>query len=84
MPRERIVDDYALSAGYFARPMDDPHITDWRVGSIEVDSPPEYMESSLEHLDSQHGGAAMFLRDHGLTGPELQALIELLTEPAPD
>ncbi len=83
VPRDIIVEDYALSAPMFARPMDDPHITDWRVGSIEVDSPPEYMESSLEHLDTQHGGAAAFLRANGVTEAELLALIELMTEPAP-
>jgi protein-tyrosine phosphatase len=81
VPREVIVEDYALSAPMFARPMDDPHITDWRVGSIEVESPPEYMESSLEHLDTQHGGAAAFLRANGVTADELRALVDLLTEP---
>jgi hypothetical protein len=83
VPRDVIVDDYALSAPMFARPMDDPHITDWRLGSIEVDSPPEYMESSLVHLDTQHGGASAFLRANGVTEAELMALIELMTEPAP-
>ncbi len=84
MPRDQIVADYALSAGYFARPMDDPHIVDWRAGSIEVDSPPEFMETSLEHLDERHGGAASLLRAHGMTDAELAALVELITEPATD
>ena len=41
------------------------------------------MESSLEHLDAQHGGAAAFLRANGVTAAELRALVDLLTEPAP-
>jgi len=63
------------------RPMDDPNINDWRAGSIEVESPPEYMESSLAHLDERHGGAAGLLRANGLTDAELDALVELITEP---
>jgi len=82
VPRDVIVADYALSAPLFARPMDDPHIVDWRAGSIEVDSPPEFMESSLAHLDEQHGGPAALLRAHGMTDDELAALVELITEPA--
>jgi protein-tyrosine phosphatase len=81
VPRDIIVEDYALSAPMFARPMDDPNINDWRAGSIEVESPPEYMESSLAHLDERHGGAAGLLRANGLTDAELDALVELITEP---
>jgi hypothetical protein len=81
VPRDVIVADYALSAPMFARPMDDPHLVDWRSGPIEVDSPPEFMESSLEHLDSQHGGPAALLHANGVTAEELSALVELLTEP---
>ena len=39
VPRDLIVDDYALSAALFARPMDDPHLVDWRADSIDVDEP---------------------------------------------
>jgi len=84
VPRDVIVDDYALSAGYFARPMDDPHLVDWRAGSIEVDSPPDFMETSLEHLDARHGGAAGLLRAQGMTDAELAAIVELITEPLAD
>jgi protein-tyrosine phosphatase len=82
VPRDVIVTDYALSAPMFARPMDDPHLVDWRSGPIEVDSPPEFMGSSLEHLDLQHGGPAALLRANGVSAEELAALVELLTEPA--
>ncbi len=81
VPRDVIVSDYALSAPMFARPMDDPHLLDWRSGPVAVESPPEYMESSLEHLDTQHGGAAELLRANGMTRAELTALVALLTEP---
>ncbi len=83
VPRDLIVADYALSAPMFARPMDDPNITDWRAGSIEVDSPPDFMETSLVHLDEQHGGAASLLRAHGVTDAELERLVELITESVP-
>ena len=84
VPHDLIVGDYAQSAGMFARPMDDPHIVDWRAGPIEVESPPEYMESTLEHLDRVHGGAADLLRANGMTDDELAALVELITEPVTD
>lgn len=84
VPRDVIVADYALSAPMFAHPMDDPHIVDWRAGSIEVESPPEYMESSLAHLDERHGGATGLLLANGMTDDELAALVELITEPLTD
>jgi len=84
VPRDLIVADYALSAGYFARPMNDPNLLDWRAGSIEVDSPPEFMETSLAHLDERHGGAASLLRAYGMTDGELAMLVELITEPMAD
>ncbi len=81
VPRDVVVDDYALSARYFASPVAHVEPDDWRHGSLVVDSPPEFMDAALEHLDAVHGGARRLLRRQGLTGPELEALVERLTEP---
>jgi protein-tyrosine phosphatase len=81
VPRELVVRDYALSAGFFARPVDDPHLVDWRQQPLHTDSPPEYMEQVLEHLGRRHGGAVALLRSGGLTEAELARLVEVLTEP---
>ena len=78
-----IVDDYALSAGYFARPaVARIEQDDWRHEDLLVDSPPEYMAAALEHLDREHGGARALLTRQGLTDTELDRLVELLTEEA--
>ncbi|HEX5827927.1 MAG TPA: tyrosine-protein phosphatase, partial [Candidatus Limnocylindrales bacterium] len=72
VPTPTIVEDYALSAGFFARPalsVIDP--ADWRHRDLLVDSPPEYMASALEHLDRTHGGARALLAREGLTDAEL-------------
>jgi protein-tyrosine phosphatase len=81
VPRELVVADYAMSAGFFAGPVDDPHLVDWRGGPVETESPPEYMEEVLRHLDERHGGALALLRAGGMTDEELQRLFEVLTEP---
>ena len=81
VPLDVVVRDYALSAGLFARPNDDPHLVDWRSGTVETESPPEYMEDVLGHLESRHGGAEALLRSAGLTALELERLVEVLTEP---
>jgi len=47
-----------------------------------VDSPPEYMDGALEHLDTAHDGARSLLRRQGVTDAEIDALVERLTEPA--
>ena len=57
VPRDVIIDDYALSARYFASPVAHIELDDWRSGSLVVDSPPEFMASALAHLDERHGGA---------------------------
>jgi protein-tyrosine phosphatase len=81
VPRELIVADYALSAGFFAGHVDDPHLVDWRRGPVETESPPEYMDEVLRHLDERHGGAQALLRAGGMSGDELDRLVEVLTEP---
>jgi protein-tyrosine phosphatase len=82
VPRHVIVDDYAMSARYFASPVAHMDLDDWRHGSLVVDSPPEFMEGALEHLDERHGGARSLLRRHGVPGPALDELVKRLTEPA--
>lgn len=84
VPAATIVDDYALSAGFFARPATS-HIDrdDWRHADLLVDSPPEYMAAALDHLDREHGGARALLARQGLSDADLDRLVELLTEEAP-
>ena len=83
VPRDIVVADYALSAQHFLGPA--PHIEpdDWRHQSLVVDSPPEFMELALAHLDEEHGGARALLRRNGLADEELDRVVELLTEPDP-
>jgi protein-tyrosine phosphatase len=83
VPTETIVEDYAITAGYFARPAEariDPD--DWRHEDLVVESPPDYMASALTHLDREHGGARALLARQGLTDAELDRLVERLTEEA--
>jgi protein-tyrosine phosphatase len=81
--RDVIVEDYAISAHYFASPVAHIEPDDWRSRGILVDSPPEFIESALAHLDEHHGGARSLLRSHGITDPEMDRLVDLLTEPDP-
>ncbi|MEO5964172.1 MAG: tyrosine-protein phosphatase [Candidatus Limnocylindrales bacterium] len=81
VPTEVIVDDYALSAGYFAEPVTVMDQGDWRAEPLVVDSPPAFMAAALEHLDARHGGARALLAREGLTDVELDRLVDLLTEP---
>jgi hypothetical protein len=81
VPTPIIVEDYALSASYFAEPRSAMAADDWRHPPLLVDSPPEYMEAALEHLDREHGGARTLLRGQGLTDEDLDRLVDLLTEP---
>jgi protein-tyrosine phosphatase len=83
VPRDVIVEDYAISAHYFASPAAHIELDDWRSRSLVVDSPPEFMEGALAHLDGMHGGARSLLRRHGLADAELDRLVDLLTEPGP-
>ena len=81
VPRDLVVADYALSAGFFRAAVDDPHLVDWRAGPVETESPPEYMEDVLRHLEERHGGALSLLRAGGMTHAEIDRLVEVLTEP---
>jgi protein-tyrosine phosphatase len=82
VPRDVIVDDYALSAGYFAAPVTRIERDDWRHPPLAVDSPPEFMAAALEHLDRVHGGPRPLLRRQGISDADLDRLAERLTEPA--
>ncbi len=82
VPRDVIVDDYAISAHYFASPVAHIEADDWRSGSLVVDSPPEFIASALAHLDERHGGARSLLRSHGISDAQMDRLVDLLTEPA--
>jgi len=81
VPDELIVEDYALSAGYFATPNDTFPPDDWRHQPVAVDSPPEFMAAALDHLRRAHGGARHLLRGGGMGEDELDALVVRLTEP---
>ena len=83
VPRDIIVEDYAVSAQHFASAVAHIELDDWRSRSLVVDSPPEFIESALRHLDERHGGARSLLRDHGLSDPDLDRLVDRLTEPVP-
>ncbi len=83
VPRDIIVEDYAMSAAFFASPVAHMELDDWRHGSLIVDSPPEFIASALEHLDTEHGGARSLLRGQDVTDRELDVLVDLLTEPDP-
>lgn len=82
VPRDVIVDDYALSAPIYAGPVDVDGLDGWRAAPVIVECPPEYMADALEHLERRHGGAAALLDRHGVTSADLDALRERLTEPA--
>lgn len=81
VPEDLVVEDYALSAGYFAVPNHTIPAGDWRHQPLVVDSPPEFMASALDHLRDVHGGARALLRSGGLREVELDALVDRLTEP---
>jgi protein-tyrosine phosphatase len=81
VPSDVIVEDYALSAGFFASPVSHVDPDDWRHRPLVVDSPPAFMAIALEHLHRAHGGARALLLDQGLTERELDLLVDRLTEP---
>ena len=82
VPRDVIVEDYAVSEDYFAGPNPTIPPEDWRHRPLDVLSPPEFMASTLRHLDDRHGGARELLRAGGLHDAELDELVDRLTEPA--
>ena len=80
-----IVADYVLTSRAFSEP--DPrdlHFVDWRAGPVDLECPPEHMEAMLLHLAARHGGAGTLLRRNGLSRPDLDLLVERLTQPTSD
>ena len=77
-----VIEDYALSAGYFATVNDTIPTEDWRHPPLDVESPPEYMATALSHLHAVHGGARALLRSGGMHDTDLDRLVQRLTEPA--
>ncbi len=82
VPVEAIVEDYALSAGFFRRPRTRIDPGDWRHPPLDVDSPPEFMAAALEHLHRRHGGSRALLRREGIEDRAIETLVARLTEPA--
>jgi protein-tyrosine phosphatase len=82
VPHDVIVEDYAMSAGYFASPDARIPAGDWRHPPLVLDSPPEFMASTLRHLDREHGGARALLGKRGVAESDLDDLVDRLTEPA--
>jgi protein-tyrosine phosphatase len=83
VPTPVIVEDYALSARYFGSPESIVLAPDWRHEALDLLSPPDHMATTLEHLDHAHGGSCALLRREGLSGPDIERLVERLTEPTP-
>jgi protein-tyrosine phosphatase len=82
VPDPVIVADYAMSAETFAGSNETFPLSDWRRSlRFTVESPPEYMATTLVHLQREHGGARALLRSIGLTDAELNDLVDALTEP---
>jgi protein-tyrosine phosphatase len=82
VPTEVIVEDYALTAGFFATPRSLVAAPDWRHEPLDLENAPELMADALAHLDRAHGGARALLRREGLADAELDRLVDRLTEPA--
>ena len=82
VPDEVVVADYAMSEASFAGENATLPADNWRRNPPwTVESPPEYMASTLAHLRREHGGARALLRSIGLTDAQLDTLVEALTEP---
>ena len=53
----------------------------WEDYAYRFDTPPQRMESTLDHLDCRWGGADQYLLAHGVPREEVGRLRELLTAP---
>jgi len=82
VPNDVVAADYAAT-GLFLTPA---FIEVLAAGSQAADesmlgSEAEYMQALLARIDAEHGGAAAYLRAHGVTDGELERLRAELTEP---
>lgn len=80
VPAEIVAADYALSAACFATDGVEAGLDDWRAGAVSINSLPEYLLVTLEHLDREHGGALGLLGRHGIGPAEIERLVDRLTE----
>ncbi|HWS51657.1 MAG TPA: tyrosine-protein phosphatase [Microbacterium sp.] len=88
--REGIVADYALTGELI--PVERRRATSERLARtypqsqhawmLATESPAEVMRETLEDVDAEWGSASSYLRAHGLSGDELNALRAALVEPA--
>ncbi len=86
VPEEEIVADYAASAERIAQIVDrladvEPYAAGLRDRSLQEQTPqPETMVAILEQLESAHGGAAGWLREHGWGEEQLEEMRARLVE----
>jgi protein-tyrosine phosphatase len=82
VPADVIAADYALSVDSFET--GGPHgLDDWRADVVTLDCRPEYMLDAVDHLERRHGGARALLMRQGLAEPDLDRLVDRLTEAVP-
>jgi protein-tyrosine phosphatase len=79
VPRNEIVHNYSISAHYLEPMMKSPQIADLvrqnpKVAAM-LGTPPEAIESFLDSLDRQHGGARAYLRSIGVSDADVQRLM---------
>ena len=85
VPRETIIEDYGLTAQYLVRrhykdnPDVDPEVYTWREYQNDA-CHPHSMQITLDHLDRTYGGVEGYLRDTGITGDQLAAIREAMTQ----
>lgn len=75
VPDDVVADDYALSAGAFARTREwagvhMPELVPWMdsVPAALQGAHPDAMRNTLQHIDSEHGGARGFVARFGVAG----------------
>ena len=85
VPRETIVEDYALTARYLIvrhlknNPDVSPEEYTWKDFQDEA-CHPATMELTLDYLDENYGGIAGYLNDVGVTDEQLDAIRSAMTE----
>lgn len=89
--REDVVADYVLSEQHLAGEWLDAILGRIRADGADLpahvlatlgSSPAELLRHTLAAMDERHGGPVGYLRDHGMTDAELDALRSALVEPA--
>ena len=84
VPRETIVEDYALTARYLIalhfeqKPDVSPEEYTWKDYQGEACNPAT-MELTLDYLDERYGGVTGYLRDVGVTEKQLDAIRSAMT-----